>query len=211
MKLYFSEKLPRDDMERRSVLAEAGIAPLCLAQQVHGETILYADESYTTTEGDALYTDRPGLFVGVKTADCVPVLLVSGVAVAAVHAGWRGTALRLAAKTAVFLRNTYNLAPKDISAYIGPCICQSCYETDEEVAAAIGLLRDSSPDAERLIARREEKFYPDLRRINELWLREAGLTQVQVSEECTRCHPERYWSHRAHGTERGLQISAVAL
>lgn len=205
MRVYFSERLPRDEEECRDVLTQAGIAPLCLARQVHGTTILYADEHYISAEGDALFTDRPGLFVGVKTADCVPVLLHSPAAVAAVHAGWRGTASKLAAETVRLLCERYGLTPDRITARIGPCICQRCFETGPEVPAALG------PEAQDLVARRGDKYHPDLRRINALWLRSAGITEIEVSEECTRCRPDRYWSHRAHGSERGVQISALAL
>ncbi|MCL2030941.1 MAG: peptidoglycan editing factor PgeF [Oscillospiraceae bacterium] len=199
--MFFSQKLPREAEERERALSRLCPGKLCLAGQVHGETILYADHNYTARAGDALYTDLPGVFVGVKTADCVPVLLTSRAAAAAVHAGWRGTARRIAEKTARLLCETYRLSPEEITAHIGPCICQTCYETDGEVAEALG------PEAAAYIARRGAKFHPDLRAVNAHWLRNMGLRDIRVSPDCTRCLADVYWSHRAHGSGRGVQVS----
>ena len=203
--VFFSKKLSRDPDQRARELSRVCPGKLCLAEQVHGDTVLYADEQYTPRAGDALYTDVPGVFIGVKTADCVPILLTSRAAVAAVHAGWRGTASQIAEKAARLLCEQYGLAPQDITAHIGPCICQNCYETDEEVAAALGL------EAAAYIERRGEKFHPDLRGVNAHWLRALGVRDIRVSPDCTRCRPDVYWSHRAHGAERGFQVSAARL
>lgn len=197
---FFSQKLPREGWREGTPLQH-----VCLAEQVHGDAILYADKRDTQSAGDALYTDIPGVIVGVKTADCVPILLTSSIAVAAVHAGWRGTALRVAEKAARLLCERYALAPEDIAAHIGPCICQNCYETGPEVAEALG------PEAAEYIRRRGAKCFPDLRAVNAHWLRGVGVRDIRVSPDCTRCQSDQYWSHRVHGAARGFQISAAWL
>jgi YfiH family protein len=203
--IFFSQKLSRDPEARARELSALCPGKPCLADQVHGDAILHADERYTQSAGDALYTDRPGVAVCVKTADCVPILLASSKAVAAIHAGWRGTALRIAEKAARLLCERYNLEPGEITAHIGPCICRDCYETGEEVAQALG------PEAAAYIGRRGEKAHPDLRAVNAHWLRAFGLRDIRVSPDCTRCQSDVYWSHRAHGAERGFQVSGVWL
>jgi YfiH family protein len=207
----FTEKLPRELSAREEALEKLGIAPLILANQVHGENVLYAGADYVRADGDALITDIPGVYVGVVTADCVPILLAARgkdggcTAVAAVHAGWRGTALKIAEKAVFALQDRFGVRPENTKAFIGPCVCQSCYETGPEVSQALG------PQAAPFICEKGGKHYPDLRRINALWLQNAGVREIHVSEECTCCRPDVYWSHRRHGTERGTQISAICL
>ena len=205
MPYFFSEKLPKDPAARMAEAARTLHPDIRIAEQVHGDTVLRVESEFTITAGDALMTNVPGLCVAVKTADCVPVLLLAPQAVAAVHAGWRGTALRIAAKAVAALGAAYGVRPEEITAHIGPCVCQDCYETGAEVPQALG------PEAAGYIEQRGEKLFPDLRRINEHWLRQAGVGCVSVSEACTCCGHEMYWSHRMHGTDRGVQLSGAWL
>ncbi len=124
--------------------AEAIVMP----HQVHGDKIMAVDEGFTTldaaqrralTEGvDAVMTDAAGLCVGVSTADCVPVLLYDAAhhAVAAVHAGWRGTVLRIAEKAVADMGRCYGTRASDLHAVIGPSISPDAFEVGDEVYAA---------------------------------------------------------------------------
>src|SRR5206468_3185748 len=91
-------------------------------------------------EGDAATTNLPGVILAVQTADCVPILLsdVNGTAVAAVHAGWRGTAAHIAETTVLKLRHKFSIEPNDLIASIGPHIGVCCYEVGDDVVEAIG-------------------------------------------------------------------------
>lgn len=154
---------------------------------------------------DALISDEPGAALCCFSADCVPILIFDPVrrAGAAVHSGWRGTALGIAAKAVRAMRAAFGSDPANLRAAIGPCISRCCFETDRDVPdamrAALG------PLAEPAIERRGEKFHVDLKAINRTWLEQAGLRPdaVDVCPACTACDPTRFWSHRRAGTQRG--------
>ncbi|MDR1691905.1 MAG: polyphenol oxidase family protein [Oscillospiraceae bacterium] len=213
---FFSEKLPRDSRERFHALDSLGFTPVFTLRQEHGDTVVRLRKPYrfpgidaliaSQPRGDSVVTDQPGLYVGVKTADCVPILLwdeEAGV-VAAAHAGWRGTAKNIAGKTIAIMRDEFGA--KNISAAIGPCICAHCFETDEDVPdvmppEAFDFITGISPG----------RFTVDLPGINAALLRQAGVAGVALPPACTACNPEVYWSHRKHKNDRGLQVSLIGI
>ena len=162
-------------------------------------------------ERDGIYTNEPGVALVCFSADCTPILLHDPIhgAVAAVHAGWRGTALGIAARCVEAMTRDFGTNPADIEAAIGPCIGPCCFETDADVPRAI--LNGLGPDAELLIRREGEKFFPDLKRLNEFWLRRAGVRKIDRSCDCTRCQPDRFWSHRVTGQARGSMAAVILL
>jgi len=160
-------------------------------------------------ECDALVTNTPGVTLAVFTADCTPILLhdpVTG-AVGAVHAGWRGTVADIAGKTVRAMGERFGSRPGDIRAAIGPNIGVCCFETHgdvpEAVRAALG------EEAEAFIVPTGEKFRVDLKGVNEWLLRRAGVREIEVSTECTACQPDRFWSHRRVGNERGSLAAVI--
>lgn len=196
--------------------------------QVHGRTVLYVTrqdcgEGYgtrTDRSADGYYTVDHAVTLGVKTADCVPILLC-GVdengdvtVVSALHAGWRGTALRIAAR-GVEAIVSMGIPPCRIRAAIGPAIGSCCYEVDAEFRERFysvfgedflhgAFLRQTS-DTGRCTA--------DLKEINRRVLLGAGVLpeHIDVSRECTACSPELFYSHRySHGV-RGTMLSVIAL
>lgn len=215
---FFSKKLPKDPRDRFSELERMGYAPLYTLYQEHGDDVICLPAPYAhpgtekliseQAHGDAIVTNQPGLYVGVKTADCVPILLwdeTAGVC-AAVHAGWRGTALGILYKTVETMSREFGAVPERIEASIGPCICKKCFETHRDVPDA--LPKWAEPCITPLGS---EKFLVDLANINRLWLNRAGVTKITMPPACTACDPETYWSHRRHGSERGLQVSLVGI
>ena len=158
---------------------------------------------------DALMTDVPGLALTVFSADCGVILLHDPVhaAIAAVHAGWRGCAGGILEKTVRAMTESYGTDPADLLAAIGPCIGQCCFETDEDVPQA--MLDAFGPEAGRFIEKRGEKYFVDNKGLNRLWLTRAGLTQIDVSPDCTKCQPDRFWSHRVTGGERGSLAAII--
>ena len=179
-------------------------------------------------ERDGIYTNEPGVALVCFSADCTPILLHDPVrhAVAAVHAGWRGTALGIAARCVEAMQRDFGSEPADLRAAIGPCIGPCCFETGPEVRAA--MLASLGPEAEAYIRPAagpqrsgqgadaaapapEEKFFPDLKALNALWLRRAGVEQIDLSADCTRCRPDRFWSHRLTGQARGSMAAIIML
>ncbi len=160
-------------------------------------------------ECDALITNTPGVALVVFTADCTPILLwdrVTG-AVGAVHAGWRGTAAGIAGKCVEAMVNHYGCDPKNIHAAIGPNIGKCCFETDGDVPDAMRAALGA--DAEPYIAEKGEKYHLDLKAINAIFLRRSGVTQIEVSEACTACEHDRFWSHRVTQGNRGSQGAII--
>ena len=132
----------------------------------------------------------------VFTADCTPILLhdpVTG-AVGAVHAGWRGTAAKIGAKAVLAMAEHYGAKPENIRAAIGPNIAQCCFETDADVPDA--MLEALGEEARPFIRPNGDKYYVNLKEINALWLRKAGVETIEISDACTVCQSDRYWSHR---------------
>lgn len=210
---------PANVQRNYEILADAlGFSPdkLVLTRQTHSDivrTVTAADagkglEKMAWDECDALITNDPGVSLAVFTADCTPVLLhdpVTG-AVGAVHAGWRGTAAGLVAKTVKEMEKAYGCKPEDICAAIGPNIGQCCFETDRDVPDA---LVAALPEAAAYIINKGSKYFPDLKHINALWLRKLGVVNIDISTQCTVCQCHRFWSHRVTGDRRGSQGAII--
>ena len=160
-------------------------------------------------ECDALVTNDPGVTLMVFTADCTPLLFhdpVTG-AVGAAHAGWRGTAQEIGAKTVRAMVDAFGCDPANIRAAIGPNIGKCHFETDADVPQA--MLDAFGEEAAEFMEKREEKFFLDLKQINALSLGRAGVKHIDISEDCTMCQPDRFWSHRYTRGDRGSQGAVI--
>ena len=160
-------------------------------------------------ECDALVTNDPGLALVVFTADCTPILFWDSVtgAVGAAHAGWRGTASGIAARVVETMAAEYGSKPENLRAAIGPNIGQCHFETDADVPQA--LIAALGREVEEFILQKGDKFFPDLKAINRLVLNRAGVSQVELSGDCTVCQPQRFWSHRVTRGHRGSQGAII--
>lgn len=160
---------------------------------------------------DAQITDRPGVALVAFSADCTPILLFDPVrqAIGAVHAGWRGTAQGIAAKAVEAMIREFGCKPEHIRAAIGPCIGKCCFETDWDVPQA--MLDALGPKALTAITQKGEKYFVDNKFLNALWLQRAGIGELDIASQCTRCQPDRYWSHRAVGNDRGSLAGIIML
>ena len=163
---------------------------------------------------DGYVTDVPGVVLGVKTADCVPVLLSAKrngrmLAVGAVHAGWRGTAGRIC-ENAVNALCELGAKPNEIFVAIGPSAMQCCYEVGQDVFSA---MREAIGDrADRYFSEgREGKYFVDLKGINASILHECGVPyeNMDISELCTICEPRYFYSHRRDGNDRGTHLNVI--
>jgi YfiH family protein len=199
--------------ERSTLLAALGIehgfgtkqsleltpADVHFAKQVHGTALARAPlPTPRSVEADALWTDAPAAAVGIVTADCVPILIAhaSGRFIAAVHAGWRGSAARIATLTVRALVATTGCKPAELTAAIGPHIGPCCYEIDAPVLRAIperSVFRPSGDPAHAML---------DLFALNRLQLVGAGVPARRIERVggCTACNPALYASYRR---ERG--------
>ncbi len=160
---------------------------------------------------DGLITDRPGVALVTFSADCTPILLFDPVsrAVGAVHAGWRGTAQGIAARAVEAMVREFGCEPENIQAAIGPCISKCCFETDADVPEA--MIQALGGQALPAISQQGEKYHVDLKFCNALWLQHAGVAAVDISPDCTACRPDRYWSHRRVGGQRGSLAGIIML
>jgi YfiH family protein len=186
--------------------------PIIKLNQVHSSIVVDVDDTSAASEaveGDAAVTSLPGVVLGVQTADCVPILIadLTGRAIAAVHAGWRGTVSRIAESTVERLVTRFGVDPADLTAVIGPHIHSCCYEVGEEVADAV-----SDPDS---IERRPEWSKPhfNLAAANRRQLIGAGLrdSQIEVSSLCTKCRADLFHSFRRDGKRMGLMLSVIGI
>lgn len=160
---------------------------------------------------DGLITNETNVVLTVFAADCTPVLLYDPVcgAIGAVHAGWRGTAAGIAAKAARMMCEEFGCKPEHIRAAIGPCIGPCCFETDADVPEAmLAAFGDAAKAAIRPVG---QKYYVNLKELNAVALRRAGVAQIDIAAACTACEPERFWSHRRVGGQRGSLAAMIML
>ena len=160
-------------------------------------------------ECDGLVTNDPGTALMIYTADCTPLLFhdpVTG-AVGAAHAGWKGTVKAIGAKTVAAMAENFGCDPANIRAAIGPNIGFCHFETDADVPEA--LVAAFGPEAEAYIRRSGEKYYVNLKEINALILRRAGVKHIDISDSCTVCEHTRFWSHRYTKGQRGSQGAII--
>jgi YfiH family protein len=185
-----------------SAFAEGhGMRPVIL-RQLHSDTAHRLEAApCRELEGDALLTAVPGLLLVIRTADCLPVLLVdeTRLAVAAVHCGWRGTEKRILEKAVRAMEEAYGSKPGEMLAALGPCIGAACYEVGPEVREGfrkagfpptVFALRAHLPAADGPPLR--PKYLLDLRGANAWLLRESGFRRDHIFEPgpvCTHCEP----------------------
>lgn len=189
---------------------------LVLTRQTHTDLVRVVTEAdrrgcfhRVYPECDGLVTNVPGLALVVFTADCTPILLhdpVTG-AVGAVHAGWRGTAKKIAVRAVEAMVSAFGTNPADIRAAIGPNIGPCCFETDADVPES---MREAfGKEAERWIRPQKDKYYVNLKELNALALRRSGVEHVEISPLCTACRQDLFWSHRRVGNQRGSQGAVI--
>ncbi len=221
-------------------------------RQMHSDMIYLASDSSAKGRGappsnaksaaapqaDALITRTCGLLLGVQTADCVPILLADTRhrAVVAIHAGWRGTLARVAAKTIGRMRMEFGTRPRDIVAAIGPSIGRCCYQVGPEVAQGFASQFSSAVEwfdgpFDQLAHGEEPLWLPwltmmppghvpppprvqlDLRAANRWQLLDAGIpdAQMDISDLCTACSGELFFSYRRESAKTGRMMAAIGM
>ena len=167
-------------------------------KQIHSAVVWEAEQAGVAGEGDALVTSTAGIPVSVRTADCYPILLADrrNFAVAAVHAGWRGTAARIVVKTIEQMRARFGTDASDLRVAIGPGIGGCCYHVGVEVARQFGL---------------EQAGKIDLAEMNHRLLVENGVAaeRIQVLGGCTQCDVGLFHSFRRDKESAGRMVSYI--
>ncbi len=168
-------------------------------KQIHSAVVLEAGGAGVAGDGDALVTAQVGVPVSIRTADCYPILLADtrNFAVAAVHAGWRGTAARIVVKTIEQMRARFGTDASDLRVAIGPGIGGCCYQVGIEVARQFGL---------------EQAGKIDLAEMNHRLLVENGVAagRIDVLGGCTRCDAQLFHSFRRDKESAGRMVSWIA-
>jgi YfiH family protein len=212
---------------------------LVTLRQIHSDAVrVFSTPAATAPQADAAISSRAGLFLGIQTADCVPILLADPRrrVVAAIHAGWRGTLARIAAKTLGRMRLEFGTNPEDVLAALGPAIGPCCYEIGPEVAQEfLGQFAHAAEwfegPFERLSSGEEpnplpwltmmppghepppERVQLDLRSANRRQLVDAGMRprNIAVSALCTSCRSDLFFSYRKEGPATGRMMSVVGI
>lgn len=193
----FHHGFPTRDTPDAELLAELGCERVVQVKQVHGARAVLAEEA-AGQEADALVARAGGGAIGVRVADCVPVLVADEASgdVAAIHAGWRGVV------GGVVRAGVEVLGGKARIAAIGPCIGACCFEVGRDVGEQIGFIVHAWGD----------KAYVDLRAAVRAQLRSLGLGEGRIEDVagCTKHEPERFHSFRRDGADSGRMLAAVA-
>jgi hypothetical protein len=218
---------------------DAAKMPLILLRQVHSDLVrIVSAAPPEKLSGDAIATRTKGLLLSVQTADCVPILLADkkNRAVAAIHAGWRGTLARIAAKTLGRMRAEFGTSPENVIAAIGPSIGRCCYEVGPEIAQQFAAQFERAADwFDGPFARLAENIEPnplpwlnmmppghqpdpervnlDLKAANRSQLEDAGVSakSITVSSLCTKCRSDLFFSYRREGSGTGRMLAVIGI
>ena len=243
LNLGFTDWDPRASVSANRAKFAAAVAAkqmtLVTLRQIHSDVIhVAAAPPADALKADALATRTPGLLLGVQTADCVPILLADTRqrAVAAIHAGWRGTLARIAVKALGRMRMEFGTRPRDVVAALGPAIGRCCYEVGPEVAQAFAAQFRAAADwfdgpFDQLAHGDEPLWLPwltmmppghvpppprvqlDLRAANRWQLADAGVpeSKIAVSELCTACRTDLLFSYRREGAKTGRMMAVIGI
>lgn len=189
---------------------------LFIPQQTHSDNVEIIHSQLTTHHSlfentDALITNQPNIAIALNFADCVPVIFYDPVKkVAAIaHAGWKGTAARIAAKTAQKMIDEFNSNPEDIIALIGPSIGKCCFEVKddvkEKILASIGKYNEA---AHSQVCTNNNI---DLKLVNKVQLLAVGIKKIDLSEDCTSCQTELFFSYRKENGHTARHSAVIML
>jgi YfiH family protein len=208
---------PLADLEQAhaAVARHLGVSHVGRARQVHGVAAVLAQDGHPTTDmpADILVATDPARAVAVRVADCVPILIADRRTrgVAAVHAGWRGTAAGAAGAAVRAMQEWCRSRPKDLLAAVGPSIGPCCYQVGDDVRGAFAAGNGRALDVESWFLADGNRWRLDLWSASRDQLLQAGLSagHVFVAGECTASHLDRYCSYRAEGARAGRLLAAI--
>jgi hypothetical protein len=181
-----------------------------ILKQIHSNHVFNVNgwrKQQREREGDALITDQPGKSIGIRTADCVPILLLDcrKRVVGAVHAGWRGTAGEICKATLDCMHEQFGTVSGDIYAAFGPCVSECCYAVGPEVAQQFTLWFPEWKEEDEQVRKL------DLPGTNRKQLESAGVLPSRISdcELCTACQSNQFFSFRREPENPGRMVAAI--
>lgn len=178
------------------------------AHQTHGIAVKKVEQAGKWEGFDAFITRKKNILLAVSVADCSPILLYDPAqeAIAAIHAGWKGTIHRIVTNTLQNMESAYKTNPRDCLAYIGTCIDVCDYEVGPEVS-------DQFPEAFKVWDTERKKYRVDLKATNRHWLIEAGLhpENIEVSPYSTYTNDDIFFSHRKSGGKTGRGMAMIGI
>ncbi len=221
----YSGDLPENQMRNLQLLCnEINIAPkqLVFPYQTHSDIVKIIDEDFLQLSTnkraeflngvDALITQLPTICIGVTTADCVPILIYDPVnkAIAAVHAGWRGTNSLIVQKTIQAMKALYGTHPENVLVSIGVSISPAAYNVGEDLLLEF---ENSGFPTEMIFSKKEEIIYLDLWKANKWLLTEMGVpaSQIEIANICSYTNADIYFSARKLGLKSGRMLSGIML
>ena len=217
---------PMIQINRVRFLAAIGAPgwPIMKLKQVHSGIVADIDDTSAANdavEGDAAITNLQGVMLAVQTADCVPILVsaTNGQAVAAIHAGWRGTAARIAETAILRLREKFSIEPENLVVSIGPHIGVCCYEVGNEVVETLleaSRYRARASCANPAVFESKPEWtkpHLNLAAANRQQLLDAGVLgqNIEISTLCTRCRADLFHSYRRDGKSMGHMLSVIGI
>jgi YfiH family protein len=218
VKVFFTTKTLGSDIEAVSKALNISQDNIYLPIQKHTDKVLILDYDIEPKIADAVITNMKDVLIGVQVADCVPVLLYDKKthAAGAVHAGWRGTAQAILKKTIKAMVERFYSMPSDIMIAIGPAIRWCCYGVGYEVIEAVEKVTGSITEVKNskdYIIKRGDKYCLDLPTANKYQALSLGvpLENIWMSDECTFCLPEKYYSYRYAKGTTGRQCGFIGI
>lgn len=184
------------------------LAQISRSHQVHGNKVLLVNEPITSEGYDALITNKPNNYLAVSVADCTPILIHDEKrnAVAAIHAGWKGTVGKIVSNTLNEMKNHFGTEGKDCKAFIGACISYSNFEVGEEVA-------EKFDDIFKRFNAEKQKWFVDLKKANQLQLLDFGVLpkNIEISDYCTISNNDLFFSHRKEKGKTGRMMAVIGM
>jgi YfiH family protein len=177
--------------------ADAEVATL---RQIHSDKVLAAERSGCLGEGDALMTNSPGIALSIRTADCLPILIADPEkrAIAAVHAGWRGTVQGIVPKTVRAMEEKFGSRPENLVVVVGPGIGSCCFEVGPEVASQFGLSGRAKIDLVETIHR-------------QLGRNDGATGHFVAAGLCTACRADLFHSYRRDREAAGRMVTVIGI
>ncbi len=215
IKAFFTTKIiVHDNKHVDKVLAkELNISKdnIYLPIQKHTNKIYILESELKPVTADAVITAERNILIGILVADCVPILLCDRDKriIAAVHAGWKGTAKEILKSTVKRMIERFNCSYEDILVAIGPSIRQCSYEVGEDVKVKVQIATGDG----NYYSKQGEKYFLDLSSANRIQALSMGILQKNIwqSEECTFCNPEKFYSYRYAKGSAGRQGGFIGM
>jgi len=181
---------------------------LASVRQIHSDIVVVAEHTGCSAEGDALITNRPGITLSIRTADCLPVLMAdpSHRAIAAVHAGWRGAALGIVPKTVQAMIDRFGTRPEDLVVAIGPGIGACCFEVGPEVAVRF---QQWFPERQDLSGRTKVDLVATISR--QLRRNNVTVGHLATANLCTVCDAGLFHSYRRDREQSGRMTATIRI